>query len=389
MTQELLYDLFYCKDDLALNWELTTKAIQKKHGKEVTQAQLKKAYKEEKETFQVVIEDWKLKNFAKLNRTQKTNALLRKENKILAEQWNTREDLLDSLLEVATKLNSRKKTLPKKKPANGKKSMTKELLLSDLHFGKKTETYNLATLRARLQHLTSVFIREIKDSSKNFSVDRIVIACLGDVIESATMHGMESMRGAEFGNPKQVTEAIFSLFDDVLEPVAQLGIPVTFVGITGNHDRTQLKKTYHNPGEENETYVIYKMLENFCTIAGYSNITFVIPKEAFACIQIYKDNVLYEHYDLVKGLNRPTLEKHMLQRSRQLKKVLAFMRGGHYHEATMYGRGLIIVNGSPVTDDPYSKGLGFTCEPVQTINSYVENKNRPNSFYKYFPVYLP
>ena len=123
--------------------------------------------------------------------------------------------------------------------------------------------------------------------------------------------------------------------------------------------------------------------------AGYKNVTFDIPKGPYALVNIYGNTALYEHYDNSKGNTRNALEALMMKRQKQAKEVISFMRGGHYHESTMFGRGTIIVNGSVPGQDSYANVLGFDSEATQTINFYVETTRRPTCFYASFPVYLP
>ena len=54
-----------------------------------------------------------------------------------------------------------------------------------------------------------------------------------------------------------------------------------------------------------------------------------------------------EHGDHIKGgMTRKACESHLAKRSTQINQLIDYMRVGHFHEITMYGRGKIIVNGS-------------------------------------------
>ncbi len=323
------------------------------------------------------------------NRTRKNSAKIQKRNRTILEALELQEDIVDSIQTVVEQLNRRSpKKIVKPKKHRRRKSMTLELLLSDVHFGKQTETFNLAICRSRLQYLTTIVVREFYDESKIFNVERIIIALMGDMIESATMHGLESAKGCEFGNSRQVQECIISVFEDVIEPLAQLGVPIDLPCVTGNHDRTEEKRTYHNPGEENLTYIIYKSLQYLCKQAGYKHIKFDIPIGPYTTLQIYGNVALYEHFDNAKANTRVALETLMMKRQKQTKQVISFMRGGHFHESTMYGQGTICVNGSVPGQDSFADVLGFDSAASQTLNYYVETLNRPSCFYRSFPVYL-
>src|SRR5690606_30088792 len=180
---------------------------------------------------------------------------------------------------------------------------------------------------------------EIDRDSKEYNIDGIIIGLLGDIIENYSMHSLESAKGCEFGNSKQVYEALKNLFELVLVPLYQTGIPITVVGVTGNHDRDGQNRTYNSPGEENFTYIIYNTLKDFCEYAGMENIVFHIPKDPWCIIEVYGNKVLYEHYDNARNPDRKGLENLMVTRSNQLGINIDYMRGGHYHEPTSFKNG--------------------------------------------------
>jgi hypothetical protein len=156
----------------------------------------------------------------------------------IAEKHLLLDDVLIAVNDIVDKIKPRTVKYNEKK-VNNKHSMSIELLLSDLHFGKKTATFNLEVARARLIELADVLIQEIENESKIFNIENVIIALMGDIIESYTMHGLESAVGCEFGNSEQITYATISLFEDILSPVfayaASKGINVKVVGVTGNH----------------------------------------------------------------------------------------------------------------------------------------------------------
>lgn len=320
----------------------------------------------------------------RLGRTQK-------ENKLVLKQLAKERELSDefSILLKDTKLynlSSIKKQVNKEKK---KAHITKELLLSDIHFGKKTKEFNLVKARERMKYLTSKVLQEIHLHSKSYNVDELIIACLGDIIESATMHGIESMRSSEFGNSKQVMVAIQSLYEDVMIPLYHTGLPIRFVGVTGNHDRTDVKRTYNNPGEENLTYIIYNTLRMMMNSSGAKNIKYNIPIEPYAIESIYRNKALYEHYDNAAANTNHALRNLMMKRQSQSGVVLDFMRGGHFHEPAIYGRGTIITNGCVPGQDSFAEVLGYSTEATQLLNTYVDTDTRPTCYYQTSMIYLP
>lgn len=268
-------------------------------------------------------------------------------------------------------------------------NMTIELMLSDIHYGKKTANFNLAICRDRMRRLTEVFLKEMQRKTKEgYNVERIIIALIGDLIESYTMHGLESASGCEFGNSQQVQAAITSLFHDVIVPIAKTGVKIDVPAVTGNHDRTEHSRTMQEPGVNNLTWIIYKALEEMSAIAGLKNVKFTIPTGSYVIFDIYKNKALYEHGDNTKSSAKRSFEALMEQRGRQNNVSLDFGRFGHYHEYACYDRGRIIVNESVCGQDSFAEVKGYNSHAGQTINFYVDTKNRPNSFYYSFPVAL-
>jgi hypothetical protein len=201
------------------------------------------------------------------------------------------------------------------------------------------------------------------------------------------MHVLESAKGCEFGNAKQIYEALKNIFKIVIVPLHQLDIPMRIVCVTGNHDRDGSQRTYHNPGEENFTYVIYNALKDFCEIGGLKNVEFIIPKEPWAIIDIYGNTVLYEHYDNCKNADRKGLEGLMTKRANQLGITIDYMRGGHFHEPTSFRNGRMQINGCLTGNDSYASVLGFNAEASQTLNSFV-NSSRRYKMYRSFNILL-
>ena len=359
----------------------------KKFGIELDELETKQAYHKYKNSFDS--DDYHIKKLKDIARTKKSNSYTSKENRTILQAWNDWDDILDSVKSAAKEINKIKIASGKKaKKSKKKKGMTKELLLSDIHFGKLTGSFNLEILKERLDEVVHATISEIERDSKEYNIDEIIVAFLGDIIENYSMHVLESAKGCEFGNAKQIHEALKTLFSKVIVPINNLGIPMRVVGVTGNHDRDGTQRTMHDPGEENFTYVIYNAIKDFAEVAGLKNIEFVIPKEPWAIIDIYGNNVLYEHYDNCKSPDRKALEAHMTKRAHQLDTLIDYMRGGHFHEPTSFKNGRIQINGCLTGNDSFASVLGFNGEASQTLNSFVNSQNRRYKMYRSFNILL-
>lgn len=322
-------------------------------------------------------------------RATKAKAIAVKENKVVIDYLQKRQDLLAEIKELVENVNFTKPVVVKPKQDKKKRKMTVETMLTDLHYGKKSKTFTVEVAQRRMKKMGEVLLSEIERYSHLYNVEKLITFLGGDIIENANFHGVESRRASEFGNSEQVVHAVKSIFEHFFVPVASTGIPMTVVCVTGNHDRDDIHQTFQDPGRENLTWIIYKMLEQLCQLAGFKHIEFVIPDGVYHVHDVYGSPVLYEHGNFIKGgITRRSCEAHLAKRSKQVGKLIRFARFGHFHEKTMFGRGRVIVNASLPGQDSYSEINGYDSEASQTINYYIETQDRPDPFYHSFPVCL-
>jgi UDP-2,3-diacylglucosamine pyrophosphatase LpxH len=328
------------------------------------------------------------KDLASIVQLKKDGSYVQKLETALGVKTLTEAKLLSTLEQAVKSVKPTRVKIKKVTKHKGKRNMTMELMLSDLHYGKKSDTFDLVIARQRMTELIAVMKREIAENQKLFNVEKLIVALIGDIIESYTMHGLESSMSSEFSNSVQVKEAIESLFYDAIVPLAELGIPIDIPAVTGNHDRHDPYRTMFNPGETNLTWIIYNALDLLIKQSNLKHVKMNIPKDSFCIVNIYGNNCLIEHGDQFKSTAKAVIEKHMQARSTQLGLIIDFFRFGHWHEYLCYGRGRMICNESLTGQDSYAKVMGFNSQAGQTINYYIETDERPNCFYKSFPVYL-
>lgn len=361
--------------------------INKKYKKEYTPDSIQKAHRRYGNVFETNEEIQAIDTLKTIARTKRANSRTAKENREILDFLNFQDDLLEKIQTMVKKIKLGEPRIQKRRVST-KKKMTKELMVCDIHVGKLTEDYDFSILRSRLQDAVTATIEDIKRDEKFYNVERLIVALLGDMIESFSMHGLESAVGCEFGNSEQVQNAIICLFEDVLSPLAQLGIKMDVPAVTGNHDRTERNRTYHNPGSSNLTWIIYNTLEMLCQQAGFKHVKFHIPVAPYVILNIYGNAAHYEHLDNAKSPTKAAFEKLINDRQVQEKVIIDFLRGGHWHEYQCLGRGRIIVGESAAGQDSYAKVKGFDTHAGMVLNSYVETKKRPTCFFKSFPIYL-
>lgn len=387
-TNEELLEIIKSKNAGA-TWEEVVELVNEKYGNARTYESVRSAYRRNIMSVDEHLGE-AVKTLQDIAKLRKDNTKKNKHNSAVIKYLNSAESVLEQIQEAIKTIKFEKVKLPSFKRDSSKKDMTLELLVSDVHYGKKTKTFNSKICRKRMKELTRTVIAEIRRNQRLYNVEELIIALIGDLIENATMHELESMRSSEFSNARQVQLAIESLFQDLILPIANIGIKIRIPCVTGNHDRDGHDQTMINQGEENLSWIIYNTLELLSKAHGLKNVTFVITDGSFLIERIYGNNVLYEHGHNMKmgSINRKTMENFMNMRASQTKKVIDFFRCGHWHEPTSFGRGRIMINGSVQGTDSYSELLGFSSDPVQILNFYIDSDQRPTCFYKSFPILL-
>lgn len=323
-------------------------------------------------------EDYYLKNLVEKKRQQERNKKLTKDNNVILKNLVHHEEVLEGIRRV---LKSKQwdslqvPPLPRTDSTN-LEPMIIEALFSDSQYGKKTDMVGYREIRKRVRKYAQGLVDEIHDRSFKYNIKKVMCAFLGDIIESETMHGLESARGCDLSNSEQVMCAIESIFHDFLLPVykvcATYEIPVEVICITGNHDRLEKAKTFQDPGKRNATWIIYNVVKDFFELVKAENITFEIPHKVYTTADIFGELVLYEHYDILKRPSKKDFIDKLTARSRQIGKLIRYIRGGHYHEYFHFERGTAIINPSICGIDSFSDIHGFRTEASQIINFYTK-----------------
>ena len=378
--------------DEGLTWHEVTLKFNKKFKCERSFDSVKRAYYKYGDIGS--IEDYSLNAVVTNLRNRRSKSLTARENKILAEAWTGREDILEAIQNAIHGIKKTTKTPKKIKFSKQKSNMTLELILSDVHVGKLTDHFNHDILQKRLDQITNTVLKEIERAKVHYNVEKIVLAFIGDLTEGAVIHGSESRRGCEFGDAKQVSESIRLFYSKIILPIALTGLQVDCVGITGNHDRMEERKTFFKPGEEHLTNITYHSLKLIGEAAGLKNVSWTIPTGTYLLKDMYGETICYEHGDLLKGGDlRKGLETQLAKRTKQCNVPIHMLRIGHFHEPMDIGAGKLQINGSVPGGDSYSEIHGFNSEPSQTLNFYIKREKndsvkRRTCFFKRFVIQL-
>lgn len=369
-------------------WAEIAKSYNQEFGENKTIEAMRKTYKRYEEAELDEEDVVVVKSLEKARRVGAENQKLKKEQNILIDSNLVFQDVLEAIDMVVGKVKVatiKPPKLPAKK--TGKKKMIIEPVLSDLHYGLKTSTFDTAVARRRVSDFTTVLLEEYDRYKKLYEIEKFNLLNLGDVIQSATMH-KDSQASSELTNAQQIAVAIESLYFDFLLPVAMTGEKVDFIGISGNHDRENPVRFTVSPGKYYYSYSIYYALQVLAKAAKLDNVNFIIPEEHFHVYEIFGSHFLAEHGDNI-GKNAPeNMEKALSRRSVQTNRLLKGIRIGHFHSDFCGSQGRYICNGSITTGDHYAEMLGFKSRACQLINYYVETKERETPFYHSFCVNL-
>lgn len=312
-------------------------------------------------------DDWNLSNLAKrLRSAQRTNNQLRK---VQREAHDSEEVLANFLsgMKGACSTIGKSDELAIKEPTSGKR-LTAEVLVSDIQIGKLMSNYNTEISFTRMKEHSRVVINKIKQHQNNgYHFDRIVLALLGDIIESDEKHP-NSGRACDTSTAEQIKNSIEGLMLYMVEPLAKLGIPMDCICITGNHDWNGHGLNMYKPGRNQLSYPLFNAVKMISEAKGYNHVAFVIPDGSFHVDNIYGFDVLYEHGVGVSAAEA-SMSKRRQQRSEQLRKHITYMRMGDKHNISRFNEDTLVVNGSYFGGDKegteYSSICGYASDPAQ------------------------
>ncbi|MBU9376308.1 hypothetical protein KTE28_18440 [Burkholderia multivorans] len=335
----------------------------------------------------------RVKELAALRNIRTENNRLRRALDEALACVGSREAFLDGVADAVGTLNKtrRQVTKPVKVDPAGT-PLTVEVLLSDLQIGKLSGTYNSDVASKRLKAFGDAVIFQIKQKvAVGYNVERIVLAIIGDIIESDKKHD-NSARATDTGTAQQIHDATVGIFRYVIEPLAALGVRLDVICVTGNHDWDGHGITQFRPGREQLSYPLYKALEMLCKVSPLmGHVTFDIPDGVFTTAHIYGQTVLYEH-GVGVAVTEAAMKAHKIKRSEQLGKYITFFRMGDKHNVCSFNAGQYVVNGAFFGSDSegteYSSIAGFSSVPAQWMGFHTPRDDSRFTLYDSFVIQL-
>ena len=262
------------------------------------------------------------------------------------------------------------------------KPITLEVLFSDIQIGKLMTDYDSKIAEARLvEWLDVLHLRIGQYMALGYKIEKIVFACLGDVIESDKKHS-NSGRACDIGTADQMKLSIEWLFNKVIMNLATVGAPMDVIMVTGNHDHDGHGRSMFMPGREHLSWPLYHAVRMLTEAAGI-DAEFFIPGGAFHVHSVYGANILYEH-GVGVATSEAAMRKHVANRINQGKEYIHLFRMGDKHNICRFNNDRFTVNGAFFGDDrigsDYSGISGYDGEPAQIMFAYVnrtDNRRTP------------
>lgn len=240
--------------------------------------------------------------------------------------------------------------------------------LSDLHTGLKTSEYDSGVAYNRLTTYAAI----ISQYCKSNKVEQIYVVGLGDYIEGAYLHATQ-LHEIEFGLGEQVTKAMELLIHFFTTLTKEVKLPISWVGISGNHDRSNEANKKDNLLGDSVVDILNALIKEKAPELG---ITYIEPQTKVRhLLKINNANIALIHGDLDKLQNKDIIAKLTSYFNDRVDSIM----GGHLHSFWMnnYGYNQFVVQSSSLFDgNSYSDGLGVTSSPGQIFLSITNDTSK-------------
>jgi len=236
--------------------------------------------------------------------------------------------------------------------------MDATLCISDVHVGKKTQTYNSTVFKERLNNLCDKYVKTTKQLGTFNEIDNLNIFILGDIIDGELVYPTQAHH-IEMDIDDAVDIAVNEFTYAVSGIQEELGLPLNIYTVRGNHGRTGR----FNSEKTNWDTVFYKRLNDRLFIN--SKIVLNITDDWYNTANICGHKFLIIHGEMIRayegipfyGINKKVGRWYTGGIPAKFNNVVL----GHFH--TCYDEHWndirIMGNGTFVTDDDFSQRLGF------------------------------
>ena len=194
-----------------------------------------------------------------LRRTRADNRRLR----TIISQYEKNDDITDRVVTIVrNSMESLSPVAPPEKhhPDIDKKEESMLLLLSDVHIGKKTKSYNAKKFIQRLNTLKEGLFDIVDMHRKIRKVDKLYIAFDGDIIDAEAIYPGQSVDGIDAVILDQIYTVGLPAFTSFLQDCSAYFSEIECHCVKGNHGKQNAAK-WSSSKSTNWDNVFYKSLE--------------------------------------------------------------------------------------------------------------------------------
>jgi len=221
-------------------------------------------------------------------------------------------------------------------------------LLSDIHVGRKTPSFNVNILRDRVKKYVDSLTRIISENG-----GKLVILGLGDYVDGSDIYPRQEYE--QELDPNEQVDVAFDLTRELFE------IADMFYGVVGNHGRTS------NEEHGNYDYFYLLQIKRFmgrsAVVSKKHHDYFRLPDGELVLLSHPPPPRIYSYQGIPDYGIRKFVSNHAIA-NKELKEAYF----GHFHVPKVaYDFVWIYLNGTFLSDDEYSKTMGFRSQPSQLV----------------------
>lgn len=297
----------------------------------------------------------------------------------------------DEIAEIIKKLKTPKITVCRRSidKKRKKESCTLWFELSDLQLGTKFSTdetvlneHNWDVWRSKLQVWKFAVIEKIERNSRDYNIDTVIIACLGDMVDGDDIY---------FGHGNYIDAFVV---DQALQGAVDLAgalieiflsfpqINFQILEVFGNHGRIGKKeeKPYRNSMDKVFQRFVHAQIQ---VVKSITNVKYYFNESWIYLINLYGWNHLLMHGD--RGINKikhrkpsfESIERTFVEYSNMLQTNIHFLHCGHFHSDWQISINMthFLINGSWVGTDILSSQQMVTASPaIQVMHVFTRRE---------------
>jgi len=241
---------------------------------------------------------------------------------------------------------------------NGEKIVLR-ILISDVHFGKITSSFNLEVCKRRLEYYKRKVIENYFFLLNKYEITKVEFVILGDIIDGNHIYPTHPHNVEVVLFEQVFKRGLVEIFAEFIKELHCLNKNLVVVCNPGNHGRS----TKYDPHSNNADMYFFFCLKYY--FSNYMDIKFHIPEtvhsEEKLFLSPYSDS-LNSHGHITKGGKDGALVKSIIDRVKEWKLGgrfgnFKFYNCGHYHSNFIFPSNFgitVVSNGTFVSDDTHS-----------------------------------